>query len=374
LCSVVFEPESELERIEYDAFGGCIALESLCIPASLTVLSDSALSDMILLKSLTFESGSKLREIHNSVAWGCTSLKLISLPASLSVIDASAFIGSSIEEIVIDSANPNYFVSGQFLICVDGMMLIRCFGDGDDLGIDCLIDLGLRQIGRFAFSHCSKLKSICIPASIEMLCERCFSLCDSLSQVLFEPCSKLSQMGANVFFQCSSLTSMCIPANVESIQKQCFCLCTSLVEVSFEPGSKLSRIEEKAFGNCQSLVSFAIPAQLEIMACGVFSGCVSLCKLLFEIPSHLKELDLPPSEFGSLSIPDCVETVFGEIRKCDNRRRLLHFGRESCLMRIDLKPLDDFWSLNLNIDPRSLAFLDLPEEVLRRFRCELEGV
>jgi hypothetical protein len=160
LCSVVFESGSKLEAIEYEAFSDCMALESLCLPASLRVLSEGAVSEMPFLKSLTFEPGSKLEEIQGSALWGCESLKSICLPASLSVFSGSAFLKSSIEEIFVDAGNPHYFVSGRFLIGVDGMKLIRYFGHADDLGIDCLRDLGLRQIGPDAFSYCSILKSI----------------------------------------------------------------------------------------------------------------------------------------------------------------------------------------------------------------------
>jgi hypothetical protein len=327
---------------------------------------------MASLKSLTFESGSKLREIQDLVFSSCDSLKSIFLPASLSVIDGSAFLGSSIEDILVDAANPHYFVSGEFLIGVDEMILIRWFDHAEDLGIDCLSDVSLRQIGRCAFSHCPTLRSICIPASIEIFSERCFYLCDSLSQVIFEPGSKLTQIGVTAFFECSLLTSICIPANVESIQKQGFFICTSLVTVTFEPGSKLTRIEEEAFAKCYSLRSLVIPAQLETMARGVFCGCTSLCDLIFDIPSHLKQVDLPPSDFGCLCIPDCVEIVFGDIGKRDGRCRLLHFGRESWLMKIELKHQEDLWALNVNIDTRNLTFVDLPEDVLRRFRAKFE--
>jgi hypothetical protein len=141
-----------------------------------------------------------LLQCSNFTFWSCPSLKSIFLPASLSVIDGSAFAPSSIEEIDVDAANPHYFVSGPFLICVDGMTLIRYFGYSEDLGLDSLKDFGLIHIGQYAFSSCSALKSICIPASIEILEEYCFSLCYALSQIVFESGSKLTQMGANVFF------------------------------------------------------------------------------------------------------------------------------------------------------------------------------
>jgi hypothetical protein len=326
------------------------------------------------LKSLTFESGSKLREIQAAAFMRCQSLKSFSLPASVSVIAGSAFLESSIEEILVDAANPNYFASGQFLIGVDGMTLIRYFGHAEDLGIDCLSDLGLRQIGRSAFSQCSTLKSICIPASIEILGDDCFGLCASLSQVTFESGSKLTQMGVNVFHRCSSLTSMWIPANVESIPKQCFFFCISLVEVTFESGSKLTRIEDLAFAHCQSLRSFAVPAQVEVMACGVFSGCSSLRELMFEIPSHLKELDLPPSEFGSLCIPDSVEVVYMWTGTHGPQRRLLDFGEKSCLKEISSKQPQDPWTRALGYKFKAYAFVRLPGIALRRFRYQFEGL
>jgi hypothetical protein len=136
---------------------------------------------------------------------------------ALFVIDGSAFYKSSIEEVVVDAANPHYVVSAPFLIGVDGMTLIQYFGDGEDLRVDCLCDLGLRQIGSLAFSFCSALKSIFIPASIEILGDRCFHICSSLSEIRFESDSKLSQIGIEMFLGCSSLTSICIPANVENI-------------------------------------------------------------------------------------------------------------------------------------------------------------
>jgi hypothetical protein len=102
-------------------------LESICLPASLTVLPD-ALSRMPFLKSLTFEPGSTLREIE-----------------------------------------------GEALEC------------------------------------CSSLESICVPASVEVLCHHCFSQIDGLSSVTFEPGSKLREIQDCVFSVCPSLKTLFLP-------------------------------------------------------------------------------------------------------------------------------------------------------------------
>jgi hypothetical protein len=263
-------------------------------------------------------------------------------------------------------------VSDRFLIAIDGLTLVRYFGHEADLGIDCLSDLALTQMGPYAFSQCLELKSIFIPASIEILGQDCFSCCTSLSEITFESDSKLTQMGISAFVCCSSLKSISIPANVETIAQCCFNQCNSLVEVSVEPGSKLTQIEEMAFLDCSSLHSLVLPAQLEIMARGVFVRCTSLCQLTFDLLSRLKQLELPPSDFGSLSIPDSVEIIFGRIGKQEGQHRLLHFGRESCLMKLELRHSVHLW--DWDSDATSDSFVNLSEEVLRRFRCQFEGL
>jgi hypothetical protein len=337
LRSVVFESESKLGKIESEAFRRCTALESLCLQSSVTAIFYHAFSQVTSLISLTFESGSNLKKIHGNVFSNCLSLKSLFLPASVSVINGSAFIDSSIEEIYVDDANPNYFVSGPFLIGVARMSLIRYFGDSGDVTLESLSDLGLTQIGSYAFSNCSILKSICIPTLITSLGRDSFSYCFSLSQIIFQSDSFLSQMGFGTFSECPSLISICIPAKVESLPNACFWSCDSLAQISFEPGSKLTRIHPGAFAGCYSLRSLVIPAQLEILTYDMICHCKLLCELIFEIPSHLKQLDLQVCTFGSLCIPDSVEIVVGKNKRHRAQRRLLQFGRESNLREINWK-------------------------------------
>jgi hypothetical protein len=127
-----------------------------------------------------------------------------------------------------------------------------------------------------------------------------------------------------------------------------------------------------AFLGCCSLRSFVVPPQLEIMGCGVFRDCTSLCELIFDLPSCLKQLDLPPGKFGCFCIPDCVEIVFGGVLKQKGQQRLLQFGRESSLMRLELGQQLAF--LDRETSAESDSFVRLPEEVLRRFRCQFEDL
>jgi hypothetical protein len=52
------------------------------------------------------------------------------------------------------------------------------------------------------------LKSICIPASGEILESECFDDCTSLTKVTFEPNSRLGWIGYWAFSKCLSLKSL----------------------------------------------------------------------------------------------------------------------------------------------------------------------
>jgi hypothetical protein len=368
-------------------------LTSLSIPASLTVVSTDALRNMKNLTSLTFEPGTKLREIARDAFPRCPSLKSIFLPASLSKIDGSAFIDSSIEKIHVDEANPHYFVSGDFLIASQGMTFVRYFGLSTDLviGSDCrpigpycfahcghlltiLFDAGWRlpQIMFGTFLACRSLKSICIPASVEVISGHSFNRCSSLSELTFESGSRLIEIGAQAFCDCFSLVSICIPANVERLLKHSFARCSSLTSMSFERGSKLSRIGPFAFFGCSSIRSFCIPAQLEVMEWTVLSSCQSLTELTFEIPSRLKTLALPPSEFGCLCIPDSVEVISGSLRRSGARSCLLQFSDKSQLKIVRLGLFSRELGTVNDTQNGIGIFICLSEGQLRQFRSKCE--
>jgi hypothetical protein len=204
-------------------------------------------------------------------------------------MDIHSFAGSLIETLVIDESNPHYFMSHAFLVAFEGMRLIRCFGHS---------------------------QNVIIRRNIETLGEFCFSACKSLVGIAFEPDSRVTIFGECAFSECSALKSICIPAQVERISDSCFRRCSSLAEVIFEEGSKLTRIDRRAFVDCFSLRVFVVPARLSILESGIFNCCDSLSGLIFEIPSTLRNLHLPVDDFVSLCIPDSVEVLTGVLRKC----------------------------------------------------------
>ena len=56
-----------------------------------------------------------------------------------------------------------------------------------------------------------------------------------------------------------------IPASVEVLCERCFYECKSLSRVTFAAGSCLKRIEKEAFSGCSSLKEIEIPASVEVL-------------------------------------------------------------------------------------------------------------
>ena len=176
-----------------------------------------------------------------------------------------------------------------------------------------------------AFSDCTALTSIEIPASVETIGNTAFSDCSSLATVTFEKGSRLKTIGNNAYYRCTSLTSIEIPASVETIEKKAFMHCSSLATVTFEKGSQLKTIAgdsyDGAFSDCTALTSIEIPASVETIEATAFSDCSQLATVTFEKGSQLKTIGggysssyyygafLGCSSLTSIEIPASVETI-----------------------------------------------------------------
>ena len=196
----------------------------------------------------------------------------------------------------------------------------------------------LATIGEEMFYN-SKLKTVVIPANVTTIGGSAFKNCSSLATVTFEKESQLKTIGGGysgsssyyygAFSGCSSLTSIEIPASVETIEAAAFKGCSSLTTVTFEQGSQLKTIAGGysdfsdyygAFSGCSSLTSIEIPASVTTIEATAFKGCYKLATVTFEQGSQLKTIggdyykqfyygafsDCP---ITTIEIPASVETI-----------------------------------------------------------------
>ena len=285
------------------------------------------------LTTVTFEKGSQLKTIGggSSSYYGafsyCTALTSIEIPASVETIGASAFKGCS------KLATVTFEKESQLKTIGGGYSEPNYYG---------------------VFSDCTALTSIEIPASVETIEAAAFKDCSSLATVTFENGSQLKTIGGGnshsyyygAFSYCSSLTSIEIPASVETIKASAFKGCSSLATVTFENGSQLKTIEggypsSGTFADCTALTSIEIPASVETIEAAAFKGCSSLATVTFEKGSQLKTIGGGGSSyygaFGQLKnlmtvdMSACtqVKTIGESAFDGDSELRLFKIGTET---------------------------------------------
>ena len=236
LTTVTFEKDSQLKTIgggypsnivsDYGAFSGCISLTSIEIPASVGIIEAAAFKRCTRLTTVIFEKGSQLKTIgggsngssHHGAFSDCP-IRSIEIPASVETIGEAAFKGCSQLTTVT-------FEKGSQL---------KTIGGGYN---------GSSYHG--AFSDCP-IRSIEIPASVEIIEAAAFYKCTKLTTVTFEKSSQFKTINNNTFYYCSSLISIEIPASVETIEKKAFEGCSQLTTVTFEKGSQLKTIKGGVF-------------------------------------------------------------------------------------------------------------------------------
>lgn len=148
-------------QVGFSAFEGCSNLETVELPANLTVIEESAFRDCVSLKSVDIPDG--VTEIGMFAFCGCTALENAELPPALSTL------------------------------------------------------------GSRAFSECSSLKKVAFPDTLTSLGRACFSDDKALESVEFG--SGLTVLPEDSFYQCYGLTSVEIPEGITTLEEGSLALC-----------------------------------------------------------------------------------------------------------------------------------------------------
>lgn len=148
-----------VKRILSLAFSGCTSLESVKLPDS-------------------------LEKIESGAFQGCTSLKEIYIPKNVNRIEPGAFNGcTSLIKFEVDKSNTDYSAIDGHLYYRNTTLIAVATAS---VGKEFTVPDGTAKISTGAFSDCSSLETVHIPASVKDIASDAFSDCSSIREIHFK--------------------------------------------------------------------------------------------------------------------------------------------------------------------------------------------
>ena len=324
------------------AFANCIALTDLSISDGVIGIGDSAFSECSALTSLSIPDG--VIGIGDSAFSECSALTSVSISDSVADIGVKTFYHcSALTAIEVASDNPSYSSLDGVLFNKSRTELIQ-YPAGKTKPAYTVPD-GVAKISNHAFSDCSAITSISLPASVTDIGYLDLGDCIALASIEVASDNPSYSSLDGVLFNKSGTeliqytirnaeTNYTVPDGVSSISDDAFCNCMFLKSVTIPDG--VTVIGSGAFYNCSALTSVSMPDSLTDIGGGAFSECSSLTAMsipdgvsnigdgVFYDCSALTDLRLPQgvtsigsaafercSALTSISIPDSVSSIGG---------------------------------------------------------------
>ena len=129
---------------------------------------------------------------------------------------------------------------------------------------------GITEIGPYAFYGCSGLTSLNLPVSITTISAGAFASCSGLTSINLP--AGITEIGGDAFRGCSGLTSLNLPAGITEIGFYAFDGCSGLTSLNLPAG--ITKIGWNAFSGCSGLTSIYVYAEkVPKMYSDVFKGC-----------------------------------------------------------------------------------------------------
>lgn len=278
-----------------------------------------------------------LTAIESEAFMSCYSLKAIEIPTSVHYIGTSAFAGcTSLTMVDFPTAGNNSIadsVRTEHSVC-------KIIGTNN-------MPHQLSKIASSAFLGCSRLESIHLPPSLQIIEREAFAVCSRLTSIKFggmvghnqdvnnhndndnndnsndkqrssrsssmtTQSSKLRLIGNGAFASCRSLREIEIPDSVTSMGDKVFCGCRDLQRIRLS--HSLVEMGNNTFQCCSSLNYVTLPQSMEVIGQGAFRDCTSLTSIC--LSNNLKRIGKEAFlGCSSLTCIDLPETVM-EIGEC----------------------------------------------------------
>lgn len=180
---------------------------SINIHFNVSEIKKSVFSDKTLLRSITFPVDSKLQTINDKAFINCYNLEFIGLPSSIVSIGSESFSNCyKLRSISLNYCNK--IGSSAFLNCIN-------------LSIVTFEESSITNIPENCFYNCISLTTLNLPINLEIIGDKSFMLCTSLSNVVFH--SSVSSFGESCFRQCNIKTvDLSVCSSFQTLSDNCF--------------------------------------------------------------------------------------------------------------------------------------------------------
>lgn len=146
----------------------------------------------------------------------------------------------------------------------------------------------LEIISKYAFFNCEGLTAIIVPNSVKEIGYNAFGECNSLKTVTLS--STLEKIGDNAFEYCPGLTSITLPASLKEIKNDIFYQCKNLLSIKVGAGSQsFSSVDGVLFNKSLSALirypaakpnlTFIVPKSVTRIENYAFNGCSKLTEI-----------------------------------------------------------------------------------------------
>jgi len=242
-------------------------IKNVVISSNVTSIEDRAFMGWESVQYVEFEQPSSIETIGRMAFYGCSSLLKIHLPSSVKSIGDRAFQANQALQQVTFTSNSLLLSSSLFTVAENTMT--NATSDDDDDNDDDNDANGDGHIIPTAVANFSAEKSYTTIMSVAS------SYLSSSVSSRYSPSSQIESIGDEAFSQCTSLQQIIIPASVQLIGVQAFFQNSSLERITVLSDHPTHSITE--FSQSQSIRKLKMKAQQSLaIAERAFSECHSL--------------------------------------------------------------------------------------------------
>ena len=335
---------AKVTTIARNSFTGNNTIVNLTIPATVTSIDSVASYDQDeaafyackKLQTVTFVEGTSDAYIGDYAFENCVALLSVDIPGNYVSIGHGAFANCSMMTSM--KFNPSSYsyanqtiYSYAFSGCTKLKSIslpntLKTIGEFSFQGTaitNLVVPEGVTVIKRAAFRNCGNLLSVSFPSTLTSIDsvpsydsdEGVFYNCSKLQSVTFAKGEADAYIGDHSFYLCVALQSLEIPGNYVSIGHSAFNACYMLKSVTFEQSSYSfpnQIIYSYAFSDCGKLKTVSLPTTLKSIGGFSFQGTAITD---FVIPEGVANIDRGAFRncdyLVSVSIPSTVTSIEG---------------------------------------------------------------